>query len=299
MVPDISKDADDLIIASEVGSRQLYEKKYQRPEWPQGLSGVTVGIGYDLGYATPLKIKTDWSPLLASSMVEAMIGCAGITGSEASSKTAEVRSSILVPWDAATAVYEHTDIPQWTEKVCISIPGADRLPPNCLGALVSVAYNRGCSFQMAGDRYREMRAIRSHVMAGELDQVPAEFRSMKRLWGANESGLLVRREKEAKIWEKGLVALPPAPVNTPPLPKPKTSENPPPLAPKTGPGTPEIGTGAGGAIVIGKTAQQAVMAGWEPLLITGLVVSGVIATVGAVAYVRYQRSQPVLARTKG
>src|SRR3981081_336751 len=47
-----SERAYELIIDFEVGGRSEYERTYQRPEWPQGESGVTIGVGYDLGYNT-------------------------------------------------------------------------------------------------------------------------------------------------------------------------------------------------------------------------------------------------------
>jgi len=295
MTPTISQDANDLIIASEVGSRAQYEKLYQRPEWPGGASGVTIGIGYDLGYATPPKIKNDWGKLFDPDTVDAMVGCSGVTGSSAQTMTAQVKSDILVPWDKAISVYSTVDIPQWVDRVCKAIPGADKLPPDCLGALTSLAYNRGASFTTQGDRYKEMRAIRSHIIAGELDQVSDEIRAMKRLWGPELRGLLIRRDKEAALWDKGLKAPKTAPVPVPPTPK----ENPPPLAPKPGVGAPEVGTGGTGAVVVGKTAQEAAQAGWSPLMIGVLVVVGALVTIGLIAYIRYKRSQPLLARPKG
>jgi len=47
---DIGRNAKGLIIASEVSSRAVYEKRrYGFPTWPGGRSGVTIGFGYDIG----------------------------------------------------------------------------------------------------------------------------------------------------------------------------------------------------------------------------------------------------------
>src|SRR5581483_10380993 len=97
-VPVISQAADDLIVASEVGSRAQYEKKYRRPEWPGGASGVTVGIGYDLGYTTPAKVRSDWLPLTDGPTVEAMVSCCGVVGEAAKPRTALVRDRIDISW---------------------------------------------------------------------------------------------------------------------------------------------------------------------------------------------------------
>src|SRR5262245_27450735 len=48
--PDIPTRAVSFIGRHEVGSRKLYDLNASRPTWPGGASGVTIGVGYDLGY---------------------------------------------------------------------------------------------------------------------------------------------------------------------------------------------------------------------------------------------------------
>src|SRR4051812_31767164 len=105
----ISQAADDLIVACEVSSKATYEKKYRRPEWPGVKSGVTIAIGYDLGYATTSKVKSDWGDRLPGSMIDAMLGCVGVTGDAAHGLLSNVRNRIDVPWNDAIYVYEHVD----------------------------------------------------------------------------------------------------------------------------------------------------------------------------------------------
>jgi hypothetical protein len=57
----ISDAAIDLIITFEVSSPAVYERKYRRPIWPRGRSGITIGIGYDVGYAVKGVLVRDWS----------------------------------------------------------------------------------------------------------------------------------------------------------------------------------------------------------------------------------------------
>jgi hypothetical protein len=198
----IDPKARDLIIAAEVSSKAIYEKKYQRPEWPGGGSGVTVAIGYDLGMASAKKIRADWTPHVSPTMLDVMASCAGVAGARAKTLCAKVRSSILIPWDVAIQVFDEVDVPEWERTVVRHIPKAKDLDPIRLGVLVSLAYNRGASFDKDGDRYREMRAIKKAVQAGDLDAVPGQLRSMKRLWDKQTMrGLHVRREDEAKLWE--------------------------------------------------------------------------------------------------
>ena len=48
----ISRKAVELIIKFEIGSISYYNRILQRPNWPRGNSGITIGIGADLGYTT-------------------------------------------------------------------------------------------------------------------------------------------------------------------------------------------------------------------------------------------------------
>jgi hypothetical protein len=199
----ISQEAFDLIVAEEVTSKAYYETHYTRPEWPGGLSGVTIGIGYDLGYATVEKIRADWSKHVDPAMLAVMCTCAGIKGTNAKAKLPIVKRAIMIPWDAALDVFADRDVPNWTAMVLARINAAKDLNPTCLGVIVDLAYNRGASFDIAGERYAEMRAIKADINAGHLASVPADLRSMRRLW-PSQRGLRDRRDHEAALWNKGL-----------------------------------------------------------------------------------------------
>jgi hypothetical protein len=197
----ISREAEDLIIDEEVSSKAYYERHYRRPEWPGGASGVTIGIGYDLGYSSAATIAEDWSPVVQASMVTAMQAVAGLHGERAHNALNRVKYAIEVSYDEAMHVFDDTDKPRWIRITNNALPNCDKLHPHCLGALVSLAYNRGASFSSGGDRCREMRAIRLHMANEEFFRIPTEFRSMKRLW---RNGLVGRREREARLFERGL-----------------------------------------------------------------------------------------------
>lgn len=203
MTEKISQRAIDLIIEFEVSSRTYYQKALQKPEWPGLASGVTVGIGYDLGYNTKKQIAEDWGDALPPETVNAMQMYAGLTKEKAKAALSQARKEIVVPWEAAIEVFSQKTTPKWIDMVCNALPNTDLINEDCLGVLVSLAYNRGTSFNSAGDRYKEMRAIKSHMKNKNFDFIPDELRSMKRLW-PNTKGLLIRREKEAKLFEYGI-----------------------------------------------------------------------------------------------
>jgi hypothetical protein len=202
----IGRRAFDLIVREEVSSEAYYTRHYQHPEWPGGLSGITIGIGYDLGYASVTKITSDWRLHVSSDMLNLMIRCAGIKGSDARALLPNVQSFITIPWSAAIEVFATRDVPQWTAAVCRALPNTEKLTPDCLGVIVSIAYNRGASFSLAGDRYTEMRNIKAH-MNGMVAAIPSDIISMKRLW-PNVVGLRNRRDHEAALFQLALIDLP-------------------------------------------------------------------------------------------
>lgn len=292
-MPTISQSAIDLIVNAEVSSKKYYEAQYTHPEWPGGASGVTVAIGYDLGYATAPKIKADWIGRLPINMIGVMCTCSGITGSAAHSLLANVKSRIVVPWDEAIEVFDKIDMPQWINKVCVEIPGAAVLPPDCLGALVSLAYNRG-SFNTSGPTRTEMCQIKSAIMAGHPESVPTFIRQMKRLW-PNVNGLLVRREAEARLFEKGLRTPATQPTVTP-----KSSPVPPKMIPKDP--KEKIGAehGSAGGIIVatGTATASAGQAGQGWRFIVSIAVVGVIIAVITFVAVKLYRNRVVTARQK-
>jgi len=203
----ISQAADDLVVESEVTSHAYYDKVLHRPEYPGGVSGVTWGVGYDGGQSSVGTIEADWKDLVPSAVLAAMKRCAGVTGARARALLPQVKNLIDVPWDSAMQVFADRDIPKYLGLCRSHLPNFDMLPPDCKGAIFSVIYNRGASFDAAGDRYTEMRNIKAHMAAKEFARIPDEIRHMKRLWGKDLSGLLVRRDKEAALFERGLAEI--------------------------------------------------------------------------------------------
>lgn len=201
----ISQAAFDMIVGFEVSSQAIYEKNYRHPERPGGQSGITIGIGYDVGYSTAEGVRRDWSDKLPSPMVEALCKVAGLKGQAAQDKLKWIRPRVDVPWATALDVFSNTSIPKYLKFTANGLPNFELLPPDCKGVLLSLVYNRGASFTQAGDRYREMRTIREQMIAKKFVGIPAQLRSMKRLWTTpSVRGVAIRREQEARLFELGL-----------------------------------------------------------------------------------------------
>jgi hypothetical protein len=205
----ISEAADKLIVDEETGGQAYYEARETHPTWPGGASGVTIGCGYDCGYSSAQRIAEDWGTLLPLNTLKALQGVAGVTGTPAKALAHELHW-IVVSWDVALQVFHSIDLPRWTARVKAALPNCDKLNGDCFGALVSLAFNRGTSFDLLGTRYTEMRSIKEHMQKQEFERIPNEFLAMRRLWPKN-GDLWKRREHEATLFTKGLVALRGAP----------------------------------------------------------------------------------------
>lgn len=200
----ISQKAFDLIVNEETGGQAYYEKSEQHPDWPGGMSGVTIGCGYDLGYETAESIQNDWASHLSADMVSHLKSCAGIHGSPARALAHELRNQITVPWTVALSVFQNRDVPKWEKLVNEALPNTPLLSGDSFGALVSLAFNRGASFSLSGPRYSEMRSIKTLMTMKQFAGIPDEIRAMSRLWSKG-GDLWNRRFHEAKLFEEGLV----------------------------------------------------------------------------------------------
>lgn len=204
-----SQAAIQLVVNAEIGSRAQYDRIYHRPVVPPGQSGVTVAIGYDLGYVTREKVQEDFGGMLPAAMIIAMQNVAGLKGAAARNALPTVKNKVSIPWDVAMKVFEK-DFVRYENMLLRACPRAKELSGDCFGALASIVYNRGAGgFTASGDRYSEMRLIRAAIASGDFKSIPGYIRRMKRLW-PGIGGLLKRRDDEADLFEHGLTE--PAPL---------------------------------------------------------------------------------------
>lgn len=204
----LSQEAVDLILQFEIGgSRRYYERFLAKPSWPGGASGVTIGIGYDLGYSGD-SFAEDWEDKLSSSDFTRLSRTLGLKGSRGKAATSGVRD-IVIGWDAAMDVFEHKTLPTYINQTLRAFPNSENLPPNAFGALVSVVFNRGPLVDNS-DRRREMKRIREILALGndreidkdDISDIADQVRSMSRLWPDNsrsDNDLHDRRHAEADL----------------------------------------------------------------------------------------------------
>jgi hypothetical protein len=201
----ISQDAKDLIVAFEVTDQKRYEARYQHPVWPGGNSGITIGIGYDLGWSTSEWLHADWINHLPPEHLALLGSVCGKTGANVQPLLTDLYS-IQIPWVDAFSQFNSVTLPRYIAETLAVNANVSNLSDDSLGALVSLDYNRGQNFRTQSYRYIEMNAIYRYLVTGDLVGIPAQIRKMKRLWEGipGASGLVIRRELEAVLFEKGL-----------------------------------------------------------------------------------------------
>lgn len=196
----VSTIALNMLIRAEVTSEKAYTQKYQSPTWAGGDSGVTIGIGYDIGYCSKQTFTKDWAGLLSQKNIDLLAACCGVKGAASKALLSELKS-IIIPYDIAARVFYSTTLPACARDVRKIYPGVEKLPPDAQGALLSLVYNRGPLVNNT-DRRKEMKAIAPLVANADINGIAAQIRSMKRLWDPKkQKGLINRREQEATLTE--------------------------------------------------------------------------------------------------
>jgi len=207
----LSENALDLIINFEVGGGKSYYNKFlQAPEWPGGQSGVTIGIGVDLGYDA--EVISYLNGKIPAEQLNRLARCVGLTGTRARAALGNVRD-IRISWDIAIDYFQNYTLPKYIEETLEAFPNSDQLPDDAFGALVSLVFNRGPLIDNS-DRRREMREIRRILLLGNDEEVDnddilaiaAQVRSMARLWAdtASDADLHDRRIAEAELIENSI-----------------------------------------------------------------------------------------------
>ena len=186
------------IIDWETSGEKYYKKN---PIWPSEASGVTIGVGWDLGHTPVAETSRAWAPHLDAATLALLVSVSGRKGEAAKEVLKHVRH-LVIPWTAALSVFENVTLPTWYMRTLRIYPQVVDLPGDCAAALVSLCFNRGTS--LTGERRREMCNIQALLRTGNLKEIPKQLREMKRLW-PNTEGLRNRRMQEADLFEGGLI----------------------------------------------------------------------------------------------
>jgi len=193
----VSKKGLNQLVKHEISSVAYYRKFLSHPVWPGGRSGITIGIGYDLGYNKEQQIRKDWSSKLSEIDLEKLIVVSGLKEDAAKQALAGVKS-VTIPLESAQSVFYESTLSRYAASTLRTYPGVEKLHLDAQAGLLSLIYNRGTSFK--GTRRTEMAAIKSLVEQQDYKGISQQIRAMKRLWeGKRLDGLLKRRNDEARL----------------------------------------------------------------------------------------------------
>ena len=207
--PLLSEKAYKLILDYEVGGgRNYYNRFLSRPSWPGVQSGVTIGVGYDLGYYSKSQFAADWKRLLDPGDYARLERTVGLKRTAAKNAISSVRD-IIIPWAVAEQVFISKSVPVQVANTKRTFPRAiqsggapGKLNADAFGALVSLVFNRGGSLSQSDSR-REMRNIHEALLgnipvADLYTYIAQQLSAMKRIWPSTQ-GLQRRRDAEASL----------------------------------------------------------------------------------------------------
>lgn len=201
----LSKYAIDMILAHEISGESYYNMKLQSPVWPGGASGVTIGIGYDLGYNSISNLKTDFGNYISPNDISMLSGVVGLKAGNAQRALSKVKS-VKIPFTVAYRVFIENSIPKYLNTAIKTYPSLINQTPDFIGGILSLVYNRGNS--TTGATRVEMRNIQklmadnsgSTLSQSTISHIANEIKKMKRLWvGKGLDGLLGRRDDEHNL----------------------------------------------------------------------------------------------------
>jgi hypothetical protein len=170
----------------------------QKPTYPKGESGLTVGFGYDLGYQTEKQFLKDWSGVINLNFVNALRRFIGVKGEKVVPMMKGEVMNVRIPYLAAYEVFIKCQLPRYYKLTKDIYPELETLNEDTQGALVSMVFNRGNKLE--GDSRKEMKAIVNLVAKQDYEGIAEQVEASKRLWeGKKMEGLVTRREAESDL----------------------------------------------------------------------------------------------------
>jgi len=187
------------IIYFESGGEKYYNKFLKNMTWPKGASGITMGIGADLGHMSEKEFDTYFSKYFTEDENNKLKSTIGLKGDSAKNALSKVKN-IELSWENASEAFVDWTLPKFWNLTNALWPKMNELCEKAQIGLVSIVFNRGASTK--GSSRTEMLNIKPLVLKKDYKGIAREIRSMKRIWeGKNMDGLIKRREEEAKMVE--------------------------------------------------------------------------------------------------
>jgi hypothetical protein len=193
----LQRSADFLVAAEDLPAH---------PYWPGGESGITIGVGWDLGQHSKSELFRAWAGLDRATLrqLEEAIQKRG----RAAALLVPQLKLIDVPRSISLSVFRSSLEDSYYPMTLRLFPGVERLPTEVQVALLSVVFNRGVllgrdpdwSKAKELDRRWEIRRLREDVRQRDFLAIYIRLGTMKRLWEkSGPRGLLYRRRDEQHL----------------------------------------------------------------------------------------------------
>ena len=190
------RDLIQKIVEWETGGPRYYNRYLTTPLNPvNDASGLTVGVGYDLGYYTPDQIKSDWKGYISDEDIQKLASVSGLKGREAAGKHRHV-VSVTISYDVALAQFTKVTLPTWLMKAYKLWPNFDALNDRQKTALVSLTFNRGTS--LIGSTRSEMKEVYDNLERGNTRPVAGLIKQMA--LRSPLKGVQLRRKQEGELF---------------------------------------------------------------------------------------------------
>ena len=112
------------IVKFEISSEAYYNRFLKHPTWPGGDSGITIGVGYDLGFVTIAQMRRDWSGKIADADLRKLEKICGLKAEKAQSKVKLVSiRAVAVSLESASKVFHTSSLPAFAKKCLKAYPG--------------------------------------------------------------------------------------------------------------------------------------------------------------------------------
>jgi hypothetical protein len=109
--------------------------------WPTGMSGVTLGVGWDMGYHSLDELRQTWASL-GTDVLARLAVAVGKKGRAAQALVPQLES-IVVPQSLSIQVLACSLDNFYYPFVIHLFPGLERLPPEVQIVFISIVFNRG------------------------------------------------------------------------------------------------------------------------------------------------------------
>lgn len=169
---------------------------------PLDTSGVTIGIGYDLGQCSREQFTRDWGAILRKDHYDRLRSVVGLRGKQAEGAAYGLRDIVISRDDAMKVLSKCLD--QYGVLTLRAFPGLEKYHPDVQGAVLSLVYNRGAGMGDAlklFDGRQEMRDLKALILRGaECEEIAEKIDNMAHLWqDMGADGLITRRHEEAEL----------------------------------------------------------------------------------------------------